>query len=294
MNRKFGVELEFISNITVERVEHAVHSVGERIRTARSMARRRPYWHYKYDSSVSSGHYGSGRELASPILKGETGIRRLSKVTQAIFEAWKAVRLGKLTNQSCGLHVHVDVSDLTHEQMIRFVTVYLKAQPVVYQMISPYRATRWYCTPVQVTGSDWEVRLNRHGGTIPGRVREACFSSFHEKYRGLSFRNYEGNGTVEFRMHEGTMNSARVESWVRFILALVGLAKRKSSARERHCWTEHRLFSLIGWTSKSACPEIKKAMIFLRKRISSWRKSNARRRSYRQMNPFRYFSTPMT
>lgn len=92
--RTFGIEIEFVC----KRIDAVQRHLDRRGLTG---------WHLKTDSTVKpnaqqqSQNFGNtGRELVSPILKGNDGLRQLKLACEALEAA------GARVNKSCGLHVH--------------------------------------------------------------------------------------------------------------------------------------------------------------------------------------------
>lgn len=278
MNRKFGVELELIPIIPHRAIQDAAASVLETVTFVNgwcNTAGRNRAWDLKTDSSVTGGPHEwseNGWELASPVMKGEVGISRVVALVKSVAGAVSSRRRRSLVDQTCGFHVHMDVKDLSIKQMLRLLTIYLKAQPLIYQMVKRGRLTGAHSPPIRVRVQDWERRLNwRSGGKVKleDRMKKFCFQNpMRAKQIGLSMRYYSSRGTVEFRMHEGSMDHKMVEAWIRFLMALVKLAKRKPVSTEAREWTPRRLFSVLGWSRRSATSAEKEAKGILECKMS--------------------------
>jgi hypothetical protein len=106
-------------------------------------------WAITIDSSVvnplrfvvregKSGYYAEkvfnfGLEIVSPILEGANG----GFQAQAVTETLKA--LGFRSNQTCGFHIHVDVSDASLEELKNIATAFAKNERRIDDFIDPQR-----------------------------------------------------------------------------------------------------------------------------------------------------------
>jgi hypothetical protein len=55
-----------------------------------------------------------------------------------------------------------------------------------------------------------------------GSIRNA---GIHGRYYSLNLNAYSTHGTVEFRLHHGTLNGAKVEAWAKFVSALARFSR---------------------------------------------------------------------
>ena len=99
MSRRFGVEIEFLSTVTVEQVLTKLRSAGIQAEYEGYTHRTTPHWKIVSDGSC-------GYELVSPILEGEAGVEELQKAATALEAA------GAQVDRRCGLHVHFDARQM--------------------------------------------------------------------------------------------------------------------------------------------------------------------------------------
>ena len=101
-HRAFGVEIELLSD-DVDDLADAVARAGEDVIIANTVTRvTTKAWKIVPDLSLP---YDCGFELVSPILRGQNGRRRLVNVMNQIDDE-------SYVNVQCGLHVHVDLTDI--------------------------------------------------------------------------------------------------------------------------------------------------------------------------------------
>jgi hypothetical protein len=164
-------------------------------------------------------------------------------------------------DERCGIHVHVDVSDLQWADMYRLLRVYALVEPLLFLLGGQERFTSYYCKPCgkkYQEALDDEDRKNKvleaaYGAdserlTVPifntttrqletpsGRVYRRRNPSRRDggRYQSLNIipwlwarRHKAPNQTVEFRLHEGTQDTFRVIGWVQLCARLVDYVVR--------------------------------------------------------------------
>ncbi len=143
-------------------------------------------YHAKRDASLSFG----GIEVVV------TTDRSNGPVSIPALEAVKACKI----DNSCGLHVHVDVRDLDVVEAKRVYRNLLKASNILKALVPPSRLTNRYCR--------W--RSNDRSGT---------------RYSALNFQSYYKFKTIEFRMQSGSTERRKIENWAEICYQLVQWAR---------------------------------------------------------------------
>ena len=126
---------------------------------------------------------------------------------------------GMVVNKSCGLHVHVDIRDLSAMGMKRLGLLAMAVEPVLYAALPTERRTNGMAGPLHVTiqellsaRASFEHLENLWGEHGIGR------------HVGLNIYARGRHGTVEFRYHSGTLNPEKVKHWARICTGLVDAA----------------------------------------------------------------------
>lgn len=212
----YGVELEGLIRSRDEMYEK-MKAAGFKVKkTSYSHEMENKLWKVGDDGSVRNNmndiermNYSS-MELTSPKLFGEDGFKDIKKV----LDFWAGI--GGAVNNSCGFHVHVDAWNYTLEDLLRLLLVWTKIEPVIYFLVSPSR---------------------RHNNTFAKMWRrENCRKTARiflginldprsDRYYALNRVAFEKYRTVEFRIHQGTMNTDKVKYWTVFCLKLVEKVK---------------------------------------------------------------------
>lgn len=185
-------------------------------------------------SDGSLGNFRASTELSTVPARGDAFKEQIQALCTAIAEdELKA-------NATCGLHVHVDVRDYTMEHLLRFVRVYSIVEPALYRIIAPSRRTNHYSAEWGTkfassgclrTDSTIEERGRRLLSMLYGSASEAASyhrsrSKHENRYHGANLNAVYVHGTIEFRMHHGSVNPVKILMWSAICSALVEYAFR--------------------------------------------------------------------
>ena len=220
--RTFGVEIEYHSEFPVtkrhvaERVGlalgqhvHVTEYHGRRCLTC-GLEPRGGQWKIEHDGSLQPRGYGADSttgEVVSPVLVGQQGLEQLKIVMKAVKEA------GGEINSRCGLHVHIGVRDLDHPKMHRLVEQWMDYQRDFFSLVPRGRRTNHFCQP-------WALGTSMEQKAKLALTDRNYFGTWH-KYTALNLLPFGRIGTVEFRLHQGTLNFSKTEAWIHFLLAFV-------------------------------------------------------------------------
>ena len=179
--------------------------------------------HYKFvsDSSVRSLNSEEDRnsiECVSPILKGAKGLSSLKKACQALNNA------GATVNKSCGLHVHIGVSELAGNAIVNIFKNYAMLEPIIDAFMAPSRRNNGFAKSLH--------NLNFSGCENIFDLQDRMRGDRYYKVNAMAYNRHK---TVEFRQHQGTTNFTKISMWVNFCVKLVE-------------WSEKNLFSSIPTT----------------------------------------------
>lgn len=227
--RTFGVEIEFISQnnqrITNEEINQYLsnHGANFRMQTASYSNSDSSVWRLKTDSSVGGGGYGL--EVVSPVLQGNSGHADLMLVLDAINNT------GATINRSCGLHIHVGVSDWRIKEFRNLYKRYVKFETAIDSVMpnSRRRNNNTYC---QSTGLQFGSTLSECFETI-NRCRTArqIQNYIGSRYTKLNIQSFWKHGTIEFRHHAGTTDKQKISNWLKVCLSMVQAADKNRSIK---------------------------------------------------------------
>lgn len=185
-----GIEIEFLCKANNQQVAIEL--------TSRGIAK---HLELKTDGSLRpSNEYPHAHELC--IIAPEDEIQNVLK---EVCEGLK--KLGSTANDSCGLHVHLDMRN--RDPKIAFHNLAL-SQGVLYKMVPESRATGTYSKMTSSTEMDE-------------------YKNASSKYLGINPLSYNRLKTLECRIHNGTVNFTKISNWVQL---LVNIASRGTKLAE--------------------------------------------------------------
>ena len=227
MDRRFGVEIEFLSSITIEAILRHLRDAGIQVEYMSYTHQTTPHWKIVPDGSC-------GYELVSPILKGEAGLAEL-RIAAAALEA-----AGAKVDKRCGFHVHFDASAMTLKSIKNLFKLWLKFEDVLdtFQPASRRGNANSFCA------SNLEIIP-----TTPQSHRNCCSAMFSEldacrsieqlkdiypsRYRKLNIQSFFRHRTLEVRHHSGTTCPEKITNWVRLMARLFDAAEAATTVRNR-------------------------------------------------------------
>jgi hypothetical protein len=190
------------------------------------------YWHTEIDHSLRTG----GLEFISKPLKK-------SQLEDALITVKaELVKSGAHISKRCGVHVHLNVSDLTFNEVWKVLTLYTAAEPYVFKHFADGREDSHFCVPVWANtafqshcwedasrlyrGMQKRTRSNMFMLQVPGpqghmlRTYVPLKMLGNPKYSAVNVQSLQKFGTLEFRHLYGTTDMRKVDRWCRFLLRL--------------------------------------------------------------------------
>lgn len=220
--RTFGVEIEFIGQNNQRTTNQEINQYLERqgadfrMHTAYYSDTDATIWRLKTDSSVNGS--GFGLEVVSPVLQGDSGYRDLMLVLDAVNNT------GASINRTCGLHVHVGVSDWGIKQFRNLYKRYAKFETAIDSVMPSSRrlSNNDYCNSTVMA---FGQTLGQAFETINScRTARAISSQIGTRYTKLNIQSFWKHGTVEFRHHAGSTDKDKISNWLKVCLSMVQAA----------------------------------------------------------------------
>lgn len=170
-------------------------------------------WIVKPDSSC-------GLEVCSPVSKGWHDLKRICRVVDAFAADPKVPVDGR-----CSLHVHVDVSDLSLDQVATILTWWIKCEPVFMDSVPSSRKRNPYCQFIGQSDFLDSVELGfLSTGALLRNLGECKY------YSANSYHIYhKKRSSMEFRIMDYTAckDSLAVKNWTRLLLHFIERAVDK-------------------------------------------------------------------
>ncbi|TGO90450.1 hypothetical protein BPOR_0064g00130 [Botrytis porri] len=175
-------------------------------------------------------------EMITPVLKfGPKAFKEIDKMLTAFKKHFDVV-----VNQSCGLHVHVGngTKGLSFQPLQHLMATIWTFEPQIFSLLRKSRNNGKYCGSLHKRSNlgvyEYEGNLlNVILGTSDINEVVAmfngydsfCYMAFKLEYLIQPFR-YPVKRTIEFRAHEGSMDSETVLNWASFVVELVSWAHK--------------------------------------------------------------------
>lgn len=204
---RFGVEVEF-TGISREVAAEAIKAAGHDARVEGYNHTTRKHVKIIGDASVTGSSRNNGGEAVLPPVAGEAGLAMVADVLDALRGA------GARVDRSCGLHVHIDTKGLTGEGVARFAEAMYAAQPMLRAFVTASRAQQYYCSPTR------RSTVSRFSAAVRGGYFSRDASESSERYAAVNVLAYGRHGTIECRLHGGSLNAAKVSAWIKMLLAI--------------------------------------------------------------------------
>lgn len=172
-----------------------------------------------------------GYEAVTPPLSGDY-------IARCITDLGKALKRDRARmDRDCSVHVHIDATDLTLQQLYRILWVYSLVEDRLFELAGNHRRASDYCCPC---GSEYRQALSYYFKSTKNKSRDYLLDIQDEvkgvcnqdRYQALNLCNYFYKRaykakTLEFRLHENASakESQRVIRWVQLLVKLVDWAK---------------------------------------------------------------------
>lgn len=197
--RRWGLEVETHSRLSPEDIAKKMVDRGLKVNLAagRYFHSDGSAWDLKRDGSC-------GYELASPILSGEAGVFDAKLAVEKIREVCPTA-----VNSKCGIHVTVDVSDHSPEELKQLILAYLRAQECFYSRCNESRQDNQYA----MRNSSSPATL-AHINSTNNLELIIARASGGTRYRGLNLMRTRSKKIVEFRMLESSVAIRKVGAWI--------------------------------------------------------------------------------
>lgn len=215
---RVGLEIEFVGD--ANRVVRSIKHTGLRVEWdgyTHDVMRR---W-----KVVSDGSVPDGGELVSPPLVWNDATKDRLKRILAATRTWKGELLRQIASVDyrCGLHVHVDVSDCTSREIINIISQWSYYEDLILRTQPESRHSGSWCQSILDVHQDLRYKYRDRDPSLH-ELRGFC-NDIEERYFTLNPVAYFQYGTLELRVHSGTLNYNKIVSWVEFCRAFFTWAR---------------------------------------------------------------------
>ena len=116
-----------------------------------------------------------------------------------------------------GLHVHLDVRDLSVTQIKNILITYLIVEKILYRYCGDDRENNVFCLPIYKTP---EVLQKFSLAAFQDPITFKTAVSHSWKYSGLNLLSIWKKGSIEFRQHSATTNIEEIIYWINLIYSI--------------------------------------------------------------------------
>ena len=181
-------------------------------------------WTVKWDATC-------GWEVCSPILANEEGFQEVVSACGALDAAAK--EHGLRVNWRTGTHIHLGWAGASLVEVKRAIYLTRAFEPALATLVSPSRVVRFcdgrydmnqpnqYCRPI---GTVFEVEPVRVVGSL-GELLAMCEDP-GDRYLTFNIKPLKTIGTVEVRMHNGTLDAGKILLWLSLWSQILWAASR--------------------------------------------------------------------
>lgn len=180
-----GVEIEFCSKADRAELGSALFDAG-----------LSEYVTLKGDGSVRPNSGDNAHELC--VVAPQAQVKDVLAKACSVLSQAKAY-----VNKTTGLHVHLDMR--TRDAATCYNNL-MAAQNVLYSMLPKSRKDNSYCKPSR--GRSWDAARRKSG-----------------RYYGINPASYRRHGTIEVRMHSGTVDATKISQWVSILIGIADAPK---------------------------------------------------------------------
>lgn len=228
-DRMFGVELEFDSNgLGGSGIGELLYNNGVSEEWYGTRYEHKNYYGDPYIEYEKIGQDGSEIELRSPILQGEKGFKELEKVVSLLN------KVNCHTTSEDGLHVHHNAPEFKEDKdlTVKLLKSWKYNEHLIAMFVDEERASEslsnseYNDSPCPTFALEDVYELEKsEAEDFPENLHRKGFG-YRNNLNINSLKNY---GSIEFRMHEGTLHWPQIESWIRFGQSFLnGVKSRKN------------------------------------------------------------------
>ncbi len=259
---KFGVEIEF-TGISRSEAADVVSSYLQGI-TKRQQDYYDTYivtasdgrdWKIMYDGSINCRRRDGNRiipaasdhscELVSPVLTYQEDIGTLQEIVRHLRKA------GGLTNNTCGIHIHLDGEAHTPRSIRNFINLIASRNDLFYKALQIESERMRYCKKMD---SYLVEQMNRKKPRTFKQLEDIWYSGYggsrsrhyHDsRYHFLNLHCFfHGNHTIELRGFNSELHAGKIRAYVVFSLAMNHQALTQKSASYRKVQAENEKFAM--------------------------------------------------
>ena len=183
----------------------------------------RKYWAYHTDDSLRN----YGIEFVSRAVYGKDLTQTCTEL-QTFFDSTPTIK--PHVSRRCGLHIHVDIRDMTSEELSCFLAMYALYERMIFAVFGKNRETNSYCVPLYQTPSFFHSfkKVILAEGELEARKYFQDIFKNDNRYSAINLSSVMKHGSVEFRHSKSTTDIAYMKNWINVLLSLKSFSRGTS------------------------------------------------------------------
>lgn len=209
-------------------------------------------WKVMSDASIrkqdTMGNITSNREysveVVSPILT-EVDIDQVQNLARKLRAG------GARTNNSCGIHIHLDGSNHTVQSLKNFIQIIASKNDLLYKALQIEAARMRYC---QKMDEQLVEKIKKRRPKTMQQIKDIWYNErnagehmhYHNsRYHLLNLHSYfTGNHTVELRGFNSTLHAGKIKAYILLALAINNQALTQKKASNKRVQAENEKFAM--------------------------------------------------
>ncbi len=180
------------------------------------------FWTSTNDGSINSEEGYDGIEMVSYPASGDLLLESIDNLM-----SWSN-DIGAIVNRSCGLHVHFNSLDLTARQVAHVGIVYRYFEEILKGMMPNSRQSSNWCKDFPIPKKQLR-HITEESELIEMYYDYMDSQPSADKYNdarycGLNIHSRYYHGSLEFRLHSGTINKTKILNWIQILNRIIDMA----------------------------------------------------------------------
>lgn len=256
LTKKFGIEIEFTGITRTHAARVAAEHLGGRADYSNTVTDRNGRkWKFVNDGSIRPEKKEGGRKVAasreykvefvSPILTYREDIETLQELIRKLRKA------GAFTNDSCGIHIHLNGADHNARSIKNFINIIASKNDLLYKALQVKPSRMHYCKKMD---EKLVQAIKRKRPQTLQAIENIWYDGYYgcrdthyhdSRYHFLNLHSFfHGNHTVELRGFNSELHAGKVRAYIVLALALNNQALTQTAASSRKPQTENEKFAM--------------------------------------------------
>ena len=138
---------------------------------------------------------------------------------------------GAKTDNSCGIHIHVDGANHNPQSLRRLINFMIARQDLIYEALEIEERANHWCHKLN---NALLTEMKKDKNLSKEKAEEIWYSSANDgysdginhghynstRYHGVNLHSYFSKGTVEFRLFNSTLHAGKIKAYIQFCLAV--------------------------------------------------------------------------